>query len=122
MELTSEQLTELKLHLRLDNTDEDSLVENIGNAALAYAERYCDGTFVAALSTPDPDDVTASDSAAMQIKPREILFTLDIWQAVKLISGDWYANRESTIVSNYTAVSMPMGAEAILTRRRIWQD
>jgi hypothetical protein len=38
-------LAEAKLHLRIDNTDDDALLGNLVTAATRWAEDYCDRTF-----------------------------------------------------------------------------
>ena len=38
-------LAEAKLHLRIDNTDDDTLISNLVTAATRWAEDYCDRTF-----------------------------------------------------------------------------
>jgi hypothetical protein len=38
-------LAEAKLHLRIDNTDDDTLIGNLITAATRWAEDYCDRTF-----------------------------------------------------------------------------
>jgi hypothetical protein len=38
-------LAEAKLHLRIDNTDDDTLIANLITAATRWAEDYCDRTF-----------------------------------------------------------------------------
>jgi hypothetical protein len=38
-------LAEAKLHLRIDNSDEDTLITSLINAATRWAEDYCDRTF-----------------------------------------------------------------------------
>jgi hypothetical protein len=40
-------LAEAKLHLRIDNTDDDTLINNLISAATRWAEDYCDRTFCA---------------------------------------------------------------------------
>jgi hypothetical protein len=40
-------LAEAKLHLRVDNTDDDTLINNLLAAATRWAEDYCDRTFCA---------------------------------------------------------------------------
>ena len=38
-------LAEAKLHLRIDNTDDDTLIASLITAATRWAEDYCDRTF-----------------------------------------------------------------------------
>lgn len=101
------------LYLRVDNDAENDLVADLGNAALSWCERYCDGTF--AESMPDP--VTDRDSEYISASQRIILFTPDIWQAVMLLTAYWYANREA---AGAAESEQPFSVTAILDRRRLW--
>lgn len=116
MQLTDTQVTKLMLYLRVDNQLENGLVEDLGNAALSWCERYCDGTFIES-DMPAPE--TYQDSAAMHVSGRSILFTPDIWQAVMLLTAHWYANREA---AGSTISEQPFSVTSILDRRRIWAD
>lgn len=114
MTLNDTQVKTLLLWLRVDNQDENDLVAAIGNSALAFCERYCDGSFVEELSSDDNSDDT--DSAYLNTNNKEILFTPDIWQAVLLLTAYWYANREAV------GGQMNDTCAYILDRHRIWAD
>ena len=118
MTLTEAQVKTLLLYLRVDNQDESDLVAALGNSALTFCERYCDGVFVDELGADTDRDDTDSDdtdSDYMDTNLRQVLFTPDIWQAVMLLTAFWYANREA----NGQATS---SVEYILDRHRIWSD
>ena len=70
----------MKLHLRVDSDDEDALIEAYIAAGISYIEQYCDRTLVEEL---DPD------------AENEMLLTGDVWAALLLLVGHWYANREA---------------------------
>lgn len=107
MEISAEQLAQIKTHLRVDNDAEDTLIAAYASAAVDYVEKFCDGALVETLTPP----VEAKDP------PREVLFTSGIWAAMLLLVGHWYANREAA-AQNISEV--PLGVEALLIRHRRW--
>lgn len=107
MEISAEQMTLIKTHLRIDGDTEDALIAAYAAAAVDYVEKFCDGALVESL-TPVSDD---------EEPPREVLFTSGIWAALLLLIGHWYANREAA-AQNLT--EMPLGVEALLLRHRMW--
>lgn len=96
-----ELLALVKKHARVDIDDEDDLVRGYVDAALAHVEQHCDRTLV--------EGTPANDG--------EMALTPDIWQAVYLIVGHWYANREE-VVTGTIATSLPLGAERLLWYRK----
>ena len=43
MEISEEQIAQVKTHLRVDDSNEDALIAAYTSAAVDYVERYCDG-------------------------------------------------------------------------------
>ncbi|HAU5716764.1 MULTISPECIES: head-tail connector protein [Serratia] len=109
MEISEEQLAQIKLHVRVDHDADDELIKTYLDAAVDYVENYCDGKLVTEL-TPIVE---------VDIPPREILFTAGIWQSMLLLVGHWYANRESVNIGNITS-EVPFGVDALLLRHRRW--
>lgn len=107
MEISAEQLAQIKAHLKVDSDDEDSLIEAYASAAVDYVERFCDGALVETLTPPVEGEISA----------REVIFTSGIWAAMLLLIGHWYANREAA-AQNLSEV--PLGVEALLIRHRRW--
>ncbi|MDV7025260.1 head-tail connector protein [Atlantibacter subterranea] len=107
MEISAEQMTLIKTHLRVDGDTEDALIAAYAAAAVDYVEKFCDGTLVESL-TPVSEDTDP---------PREVLFTSGIWAAMLLLIGHWYANREAAAPS---LTETPLGVEALLIRHRRW--
>ncbi|MBS6032040.1 MAG: head-tail connector protein [Pantoea sp.] len=107
MEISPEQMTLVKKHLRVDHDDEDDLIKAYAEASVDFVEFFCDGALVTAL-TPAVDD---------EEPPREVLFSSGIWQAMLLLIGQYYANREAS-APNQTEI--PFGVEALLFRHRKW--
>ncbi|WP_370527983.1 head-tail connector protein [Atlantibacter sp. RC6] len=107
MEISAEQMTLIKTHLRVDGNTEDALIAAYTAAAVDYVEKFCDGALVESL-TPASDD---------EEPPREVLFTSGIWAAMLLLIGHWYANREAAASS---LTETPLGVEALLIRHRRW--
>ncbi len=107
VEISAEQMAQIKTHLRVDSDSEDTLIAAYASAAVDYVEQFCDGALVETL-TPPVEDIEP---------PREVLFTSGIWAAMLLLIGHWYANREAA-AQNLTET--PLGVEALLIRHRRW--
>ncbi|PKH20228.1 hypothetical protein CIG19_18935 [Enterobacterales bacterium CwR94] len=105
MEISPEQIAKIKEHLKVNNSREDDLIQDYVEGAIDYVEFYCGGPLVTALTEPaDGEDA-----------PAETLFTKGIWQAILLLVGHWYANREAAAASQ---VEIPFGVDALLFRHR----
>lgn len=109
MVITDEMLSQIKLHLRVDGDEEDSLIKAYADAATGYVEKYCDGYLVLSL-TPVVEG---------ECPPRELLFKPAIWSAILLLVGHWYSNREAVNVGNITS-EIPLGVDNILFLFRRW--
>ncbi|CAB3921875.1 head-tail connector protein [Achromobacter mucicolens] len=92
----------VKQHLRLNLSDatEDALIQDYIDSALAHVEQHCDRKIV---------DAPANAG--------EMALTKDVEQAVKLLVGHWYSNREAAVVG---AVSndVALGVERLLWYRK----
>ncbi len=108
MEISAEQMAQIKAHLRVDSDAEDTLIAAYASAAVDYVEHFCDGTLVEVLTTPEED----------KEPPREVLFTSGIWAAMLLLIGHWYANREA---ASQNLAETPLGVEALLMQHRRWR-
>ncbi|MCQ8300894.1 head-tail connector protein [Klebsiella pneumoniae] len=107
MEISEEQLAQIKAHLKVDGDDEDTLIAAYASASVDYVERFCDGALVETLTPPVEGET----------QPREVIFTSGIWAAMLLLIGHWYANREAA-AQNLSEV--PLGVEVLLIRHRRW--
>lgn len=76
-------LAQIKLHCRIDNDNEDTLLQALNAAALEYAQRLTDRNFYA-----EGDTIPTTDPTGMHITPL-------VRQAMLLMIGTWYANREA---------------------------
>ncbi|MDZ7322041.1 head-tail connector protein [Kosakonia sacchari] len=110
MDITDDQLQQIKMHLRVDDGEEDALIKAYALAAISYVESYCDGKLVETLSIP----------VEGQPAPREILFNSGLWAAILLMVGHWYSNREAVNIGNITS-EIPLGVESILFLQRRWR-
>ena len=81
----------VKTHLRVDHDAEDALIQGYLDAALAHVEQHCDRVLV--------------DAPAL---PEEMGLTKDVQQAILLLVGHWYANREA-VASGLTEVPLAVG-------------
>lgn len=107
MEISPQQVALIKTHLRVDHDDEDDLIKGYAAASVDFVEHYCDGTLVVQLTPPEENEEP----------PREVLFSSGIWQAILLLIGHYYANREA---SGQSQSEIPFGVEALLYRHRKW--
>jgi len=110
MDITDDQFQQIKMHLRVDDSEEDVLIRAYALAAISYVESYCDGKLVETLSI----------SVEGQPAPREILFNSGLWAAILLMVGHWYSNREAVNIGNITS-EIPLGVESILFLQRRWR-
>lgn len=79
----------------------DSLLQGYVDAAVAHVEQHCDRKIVEG----EPADES------------EMAFTADVAQAVRLLVGHWYANREAVIVGQ-TNAQLELGVERLLQYRK----
>ncbi|MCZ4058216.1 head-tail connector protein [Pantoea sp. LMR881] len=107
MEISQAQMALIKKHLRVDHDDEDDLIKGYAGASVDYVENYCDGLLVTELTPADENEEP----------PREVLFSSGIWQAMLLLIGHYYANREAV---GQSQAEVPLGVEALLYRHRKW--
>lgn len=94
-------LATVKMHLRVDGDEEDALIGGYVAAAKAHVEQHCDRKLV----ETDP------------VEPEEMGLTGDVQQAVLLLVGHWYANREAVAVGTI-ATAMPLAVERLLWYRK----
>ncbi|WP_337056301.1 head-tail connector protein [Pseudomonas sp. USHLN015] len=98
----------VKQHLRVEHGEEDALIQGYLDAAKAHVEKYCDREIVAEPTDPDAPPIDLST---------QMLLTKDVEQAILLLVGHWYNNREATVLGVSTA-ALPFGVEALLWSRR----
>lgn len=93
----------VKAHLRLDPlfSDDDQLIQGYIDAATAHVEQHCDRKIV------------AGEPAG----PGEMAVTKDVEQAVLLLVGHWYSNREGAVVGA-TSTGVQLGVERLLWYRK----
>jgi uncharacterized phage protein (predicted DNA packaging) len=94
-------LATVKMHLRVDGDEEDALIGGYIEAAKAHIEQHCDRKLVDA----DPAE------------PAEMGLTNDVVQAILLLVGHWYANREAVAVGTI-ATAMPLAVDRLLWYRK----
>lgn len=94
-------LATVKMHLRVDGDEEDALIGGYVAAAKAHVEQHCDRKLV----ETEP------------VEPEEMGLTSDVEQAVLLLVGHWYANREAVAVGTI-ATTMPLAVESLLWYRK----
>ncbi|MBI6798663.1 head-tail connector protein [Pseudomonas syringae] len=93
------ELSLVKAHLRVDHDAEDDLIQGYVDGAVTHVEQHCDRVLVEG----DP------------VLPEQMGFTKDIRQAVLLLVGHWYANREA-VASGLTSV--PLAVDRLLMYRK----
>ncbi|PHN56387.1 hypothetical protein AO286_25975 [Pseudomonas syringae] len=95
------ELSLVKTHLRVDHDEEDVLIQGYVDAALAHVEQHCDRILVEA----DP------------VLPEQMGFTKDVHQAILLLVGHWYANREAVVIGGAPA-EVPLAFDRLLWYRK----
>ncbi|QBF27457.1 phage gp6-like head-tail connector protein [Pseudomonas tructae] len=94
-------LSRVKLHLRLDGDEEDSIIIGYIEAAKAHVAMHCDRVLV------------EGDPAG----PEEMGMTPDVEQAILLLVGHWYANREAVVIGTIST-AVPLAVERLLWYRK----
>lgn len=94
-------LARVKLHLKVDGDEEDELIAGYFEAAKSHVAMHCDRDLVE--GTPDG--------------PEQMGFTPDVEQAVLLLVGHWYANREAVVTGTISTV-VPLAVERLLWYRK----
>ena len=94
-------LARVKLHLKLDGDEENSLVAGYFEAAKAHVAMHCDRELVETVPTG----------------PEQMGFTPDVEQAVLLLVGHWYANREAVVVGTSSS-AVPLAVDRLLWCRK----
>lgn len=90
----------VKLHLRVDHIEEDTLIQAYTDAAFSAFELWTNRTLLAA-AVPLPDPIT-----------NHIALSKSIEQGALLLIGHWYASREAVVIGTITA-QLPMATMAL---------
>lgn len=107
------ELDTLKLHCRVDSSDEDALISIYGDAADERIETYLNRkvyptqsalTSAVTAGTAGDDPMVVNDS---------------IKASIMLLVGHLYSNRESTVDPRTEMVELPMGVSYLLTPYRM---
>lgn len=99
----------VKKHLRVDSTDEDTVLAAYQAAAEATVCEYLDRDIYVSGDSPAP-----TDEFAIEIEP-------PITAAILLLVGDLYANREPDYKLLGDAV-LPRAVRALLAPYRVWRS
>lgn len=101
-------MDKVKLHLRVDSSDEDELLQDYLDAALSAFETWCNRTLV------------APDAALPDPLGNALVLSKSIAQGALLLVGHWYANRESGVVG-LVAAELPLSTQALWRPHR-WSN
>lgn len=91
----------VKLHLRVDDDEEDSLIGGYIEAAKSHVAMHCDRELVEG----DP------------VEPDQMAITPDVEQAILLLVGHWFANREGVAMGTIST-TVPLAVERLLMYRK----
>lgn len=94
-------LARVKLHLRVDGDEEDSIITGYIESAKSHVAMHCDRLLVEA----DP------------VEPEQMGMTPDVEQAILLLVGHWYANREAVVIGTISS-AVPLAVERLLWYRK----
>lgn len=94
-------LARVKLHLRVDGDEEDSLINGYLEAAKSHVSMHCDRELV----------------EAAPVEPDQMGITPDVEQAILLLVGHWFANREGVALGTISTV-VPLAVERLLMYRK----
>lgn len=94
-------LARVKLHLKVDGDEEDPLINGYFEAARSHVAMHCDRELV----------------EGAPAGPEQMGFTPDVEQAVLLLVGHWYANREA-VVTGTISTAVPLAVDRLLWPRK----
>ncbi|MEX2903728.1 head-tail connector protein [Pseudomonas rhodesiae] len=94
-------LARVKLHLRVDDDEEDSLIGGYIEAAKSHVAMHCDRELV----------------EAAPVGPDQMGITPDVEQAILLLVGHWFANREGVAMGTIST-TVPLAVERLLMYRK----
>lgn len=95
-------ITLVRSHLRLDDdADQNALIQSYIDSAKAYVEQHCDRKLV----DREPEG------------PDEMALTKDVEQAILLLVGHWFSNREGVVVGAPSA-EVQLGIDRLLWYRK----
>ncbi|SFW77376.1 head-tail connector protein [Pseudomonas sp. NFACC04-2] len=94
-------LARVKLHLRVDDDEEDSLIGGYIEAAKSHVAMHCDRELV----------------EGMPVEPEQMGLTPDVEQAILLLVGHWFANREGVALGSIST-TVPLAVERLLMYRK----
>lgn len=94
-------LDRVKLHLRVDGSEEDAVISGYVEAAKAHVAMHCDRILV----------------EAEPVGPDEMGLTPDVEQAILLLVGHWYANREAVVIGTIST-AVPLAVDRLLWYRK----
>lgn len=104
-------LDRAKQHLRVDHDAEDELIQAYLESSVAYVEQYCDRQIV--------DPAPAEDE--QPIDPNtQMLVTKDVEQAMLLLVGHWFNNREAVVIGTIST-AVPLAVESLLWQRKAFR-
>lgn len=93
-------LATVKAHLRVDGSEEDSLIQGYADAAISTFELWTNRQLIAEGETlPEPAGNT-------------LIITKAIRQGALLLVGHWYANREA-VATGTIATELPLATNAL---------
>ncbi|MBX7274612.1 head-tail connector protein [Pseudomonas sp. ERGC3:05] len=90
-------LARVKLHLRVDGDEEDSLIIGYLTSAKSHVAMHCDRELV----------------DTVPVEPAQMGLTPDVEQAILLLIGHWYENREDAALG-----ATPTAVERLLWYRK----
>lgn len=104
-------LDRVKQHLRVDHDEENELIQAYLESALSYVEQYCDRQII------DPAPAEGEEP----IDPNtQMLVTKDVEQAMLLLVGHWFNNREAVVIGTISS-AVPLAVESLLWQRKAFR-
>lgn len=106
--MLSLELVKAHCNIEADFTDDDKLLVVYTGAAVKYVENYTRRKLY-----------ESESSEGYQDDPESLLLSDDVKNAMLLLIGQWYENREATNIGNITS-ALPFATEALLQPYRIY--